>query len=448
MVRCLIRRLRTRRAISDLVGGLIVLTVLLTALAAMNFVSQEFFQYQQIAANMAQYRNQQQVEEELVINSPGMIFNPAWNGCGGCNMYNISLSNSGSIGIQIVQIYINSTGPAGTGCNPKVCILSPSSSTTSYGFSQAQSFINPGESSPVGSTLTFQHYLLFYLPSSLTLPNPTPAFPENTVALVTARGSVFSFQWPFQPQTFGQSQSAFSSGNMKIAYVGSSGFDSKNEPGPVASNSGGVNEGSGTGYCHKETTPQLGENYPTPTGYAEELTGLESGSTVFGDSGVLWFVNPWVTTSYSGSGTCKDVMCSAANGQTTMYIYVVVANSGNTAYTPSAGTIDLTWYGSNHIDGYLIGIYYEGGFYCTSCSPPTTYSIPAGFAYYAIFKITIFSIGNWPANIDPGASIMFWGAASLTDAPGSSNEAQNYYSGTILLSGLSVHQVATSGGCS
>jgi hypothetical protein len=416
-----------------MIGGLIVLTLLLAALCTANYVSQQFFQYQQTVNSVVQYRKQQQVEEELVVNSPGMIANVPWSGCSNnCNMYNVSLSNVGNVGIQITQIYINSTGPAGTGgCNPKLCILQSSSSTTSYGFSQAQAFINPGE---------LNHPLLLYLPSTVTLPNPTPPFPENTVTLVTARGNMFSFQWPFQPQAFGQSQSAFSSGNMKIAYQGS--FDSRNEPGPVASGSGGTHEGSGTGYCHQENT-YMGMTYPTPTGYAEELMGM-SGAGV-SDSGVLWFVNPWITGTSSSS---TDVMASANGGHTTVYIYVVVVNTGNTQYTPSAGTIDLTWYGSNHMDGYLIGIYYEGTFYCTSCSTPTTHAIPAGFAYYAIFKLTIFTIGNWPNSIDPGASVMFWGAASLTDAPGSSAEDQSYFAGVILLSGLWIRYEATSGGCS
>jgi len=251
MSKTFITRMRGRRAVSDLIGSVIVLIVLLGALGAMVYVSQEFFQYQQTVNTMAQYHNQQELEEELVINSPGMLFNPAWNGCGGCNMYNVSLSNSGSIGIRIVQIYINSTGTAGTGgCNPNLCILGASSSTNSYSFSQAEAFIDPGE---------LNHYLLLYLPSTVTLPNPTPAFPENTITLVTARGNVFSFQWPFQPQSFGQSQSAFSSGNMKIAYQTSGGgFDSMNEPGPVASGSKGAKEGSGTGYCHGETIPGRG----------------------------------------------------------------------------------------------------------------------------------------------------------------------------------------------
>lgn len=422
-----------------MIGGLIVLSLLLSALAMTVFVSQQFSQYQQTINRMSQYRNQQQLSEDLVVNSPGMVFNPNWSSCGGCNMYNMTLSNIGHVGIQIVRIYINSTGSVGSGCsspNPQPCVLGPASaatSTSSPAYNVAQAFINPGE---------LNHALLVWLPSSnpdIVLPSPTPAFPENAVILVTARGNVFMFQWPFQPQTFGQSQSAFSSGNMKVAYqaTGSGGYDSMNEPGPVASGSGGTTP-SNSGYCHTENA----QSYPAAAGYSEKLTGMSSAGV--GDGGVLWFLNPWITATTSSSTSAKEVMESAAASSptTTVYIYVVVVNNGNTAYTPTAGTIDLTWYGSNHIDGYLIGVYYNGQFYTTSPS------VAPGASYYAIFKITIFTIGNWPgATGVPSSSLMFWGAASLTDAPGSSAEGQNYFAGTILVSGLWVRIEPTAGSC-
>jgi hypothetical protein len=290
--------------------------------------------------------------------------------------------------------------------------------------------------------------LLVYLPSSPTnivLPNPTPAFPENTITLVTARGNVFSFQWPFQPQTFGQTDSAFSSGNMKVAYTGT--YDSKNEPG-VATASGGTFQPN-SGYCHLENAT----TYPAPAGYAEELTGI-SGVTDTdkqGHTGVLWFMNPWITATTSSSTSANEVMESAYNGATTLYIYAVVVNNGNTAYTPTAGTIDLTWFGSNHLDGYLLGVYYNGQFFSTSASP----TITPGASYYAIFKITIFMMGCWPGSTSgscgtnqvPSSSFMWWGAASMTDAPGSNAEGLTYYAGTILASGLWVRIEPTSGSC-
>jgi hypothetical protein len=199
---------------------------------------------------------------------------------------------------------------------------------------------------------------------------------------------------------------------MKVAYTGS--FDSANEK--AAGGSGG------TGYCHTESS----EPYPAGPGYAEKLTGI----TGYGDSGVLWFLNPWIT-----GGSSEAIMNSVESGATTLYIYVVVINTGTTAYSPTAGTIDLTWYGSNHIDGPLIGVYYNGNF-------ATSPSIVPGSYFYAIFEIKessqavgIFTIGSPPPQ-DGQYSVMFWGAASITNALGSSAEGQTFFSGSILVSGL------------
>lgn len=418
-----------------MIGGVIVLSLLLTALATAVFVFQQNDQYQQIVYRMAQLRHQQ-LSEDLVVNSPGMVLvsSTSVSGWGsGCtttyNCYNTTISNLGVVGVQITRIYINSTGPVGSGCsstNPQPCIINPSSAITSYAFNQANAFINPGETN---------HALIFALPIAVSLPDPNPGYPENSILIVTSRGNVFSFQWPFQPQIFGQSQSAFSSGVMRVAYTGT--FDSKNEPGAVASGSGGT---SGSGYCHLETA----EPYPAGIGYAEELTGLKSGSTTYGDSGVLWFVNPWIAGNGGGSNNgYNDVLDSVVSGTTTLYIYVIVINTGTTSYSPTAGTIDLTWYGSNHFDGYLIGVYYNGNFYATSPS------IAPGASYYAIFEISssIVMLDNPPGGGSPktpAQSTMFWGAASITDA----SENQNFFSGSILLSGLWIRYETSSGSCS
>ena len=432
MVRFLVFRFRRRRANSTLIGGLIVLSLLLSALAMSVFVSQQSAQYQQTVGRVALYRNQQELLEDLVVNSPGMFYTASWSGCGGCNLYNMSVSNVGQVGTQIVRIYINSTASGGCSSpNPQPCIINPASSAIPYGFSEAQAFINAG---------LLNQPVLLYLPSTVTLPNPcignaiVQCSPENTVTLVTARGNLFTFQWPFQPPPVGPAQEAFSSGNMKIAYTGST-YDSENEPG-VTSLSGGSTP-SNDGYCHQEAPA----SYPAAAGYAEELTGI-SGVTdtdKAGHTGALWFLNPWMT-AYPSSGNYKAVFNSAAQGSSTtqVYIYVVVVNDVGEAYTPTAGTIDMTWYGSNHIDGYLIGIYYGGQFYATS-SPQ---NVQPGQSYYAIFKITIFTIGNWPSR-----SVMFWGGASLTDAPGGTAEGGSYFAGTILLSGLWVRMEQTSGSC-
>ena len=200
-----------------------------------------------------------------------------------------------------------------------------------------------------------------------------------------------------------------------------------NEPGPVAGGSGGS---VGTGYCHTE----LAQQYPAGVGYSEKLTGM-SGVGV-GDSGTLWFVNPWITGSNRGDD--NEVMDSAVAGLTTVYIYVLVINTGNTAYSVAAGTIDLTWYGSNHLDGPLLGVFYKGSFYAAASAQ----SIMPGTSYYAIFKLTIFEIGSAPST-----SVMLWGSASITNAVASTAEDQNYFSGTILLSGLWIRFETSSGGC-
>ncbi|HXZ90738.1 MAG TPA: hypothetical protein VEG61_06730 [Candidatus Dormibacteraeota bacterium] len=441
----LIFRLRRRRAVSTMIGGVIVLSLLLTALGIMVFVTQQFDQYQQTVNRMAQYRNQQ-LSEDLVATSPGLTLVtsstiPGWgSGCGttaGTGItyicYNATISNLGEVGVQITRIYINSTGAAGLGCsypNPAPCILNPTSSITAYSFEEASEFLNPGEAN---------HAVLFALPcTSVTqcviLPDPNPAFPQNSILIATSRGTVFSFQWPFQVSVFGQSQSAYSSGNMKVAYTGT--YDSKNEPGPVAAGSGGT---ATTGYCHTESAA----SYPAAAGYAEELNmgtsgyGDKSGSNYY-----LWFVNPWITSTIMTSASCGSG-CSSV-GSTQVYIYVFLINTGTTSYTPTAGTIDLTWYGSNHIDGYLIGVYYNGAFDIPSSYP----SIPPGASYYAVFKITIFTIGNNPWTVQSGSpSIMFWGGASITNGYGSNNENQGFFSGTLLPSGLWERYEASSGSC-
>jgi hypothetical protein len=258
------------------------------------------------------------------------------------------------------------------------------------------------------------------LPISVTLPDPNPAVPKNSIVIATSRGNVFSFQWPVPLQIYGQSQSAFSSGTIKIAYTGT--FDSKNEPGLGGSGT------AATGYCHKETS----QSYPAAAGYAEKLTSV----TGYGDSGVLWFVNPWLT--YGPSGNQYSILTSIDSGSTTLYIYVLVINTGQSSYSPSAGSIDLAWYSANHLKGNLIGVYYKGTFYTTSSAP----SITQGTSYYAIYQIST-AYSNNP----PSSSAMYWGDASITNGSGSNAEDQSYFSATVLLPGLWVRYEANTGSC-
>ena len=205
-------RFSGRRAVSTIIGGLIILTLILTALVTMVFVSQQYDQYQQAVNQMAQNQNQGQ-SENIVANSPGLTSISATTGWGsGCttkyNCYNMTVSNLGGVGVQIVRIYINSTGSGCSSPNHEPCILNPSSTITYYSFNQANQFINTGE---------VNHAVLLALPNTITL--PSAYYSTNTIFIVTSRGNVFSFKWPFPVQIFGgQSQSAFSTGILKIAY--------------------------------------------------------------------------------------------------------------------------------------------------------------------------------------------------------------------------------------
>jgi hypothetical protein len=429
MIRFLIFRFPRRRAVSTMIGGIIVLSLLLVGLGAMVFVSQQNDQYQQSVEGMMQ-RNNQQSSESLVFNFPGLTLptSSAVAGWGsGCtttyNCYNMTVSDLGGVGVQVVRIYINSTG---SGCT-SLCVLNPTSTITNYGFNQANSFLNAGE---------VNHWLILALPIGITLPNPYPPIPRSTILVVTSRGNVFSFQWPFRIPFYKASSSAFSSGVLKIAYqTVTSGYDSKNEAGPVAgitipayvpgSGSGGKVT---SGYCHTE--PE--QAFPADSNHAEKLT-------VTGVTGnTLYFVDPWIT---------EPILSSAARANTQLYMYAVATNTFNYTYRVESGTTDLTWYTTNHIDGVLIGLYYPvapgaaGQFYPTGSLPP----IPPGTTYYAIFKLNQIQLQFPPPYPDSGltSSYMFWGTASLS----TSALDQTYFAGTLLSSGLWIRYVSSGSYC-
>ncbi len=445
MFRLLLFRLTRRRAVSTIIGGLIILTLILTALGTMVAVSQQYDQYQQTVNKMAEYRNQEQ-SEDLVANSPDMcpvVSNPYIAGCpaassttiygwgSGCtttyNCYNMSLSNIGGVGVQIARIYINSTG---SGCiyNPPTnyqqpCILNPTQAIAPYAFNQANRFLNPGE---------VNHAVLLALPIAITL--PSLQFSQNTIFIVTSRGNVISFQWPLPFEIFGgQSQSAFSVRTVKVAYQDISQAPTKDLCTPPASGlpppkgqspSGcdsshdynGMHAGNAA-YCHNE--PEL--NFPAPTNYAEELnTGTAGVAAGIGDAGFLWFVNPWVTNAI-----LEDARTDAGSSNpptTQMYIYVNITNTGTTPFTVAGGTLDLTYYGSNHIDGHLIGIYYNAStttvnkapqFYTASSTQ--TQTVAVGKSFYAIFEVTDLELGTSSSTWPPSSSAMFWGSLSITN---------------------------------
>jgi len=405
-----------RKAVSTMIGGVIVLSLFLTALVSMVFVSQQYDQYQTQASRMSQF-DVQGFSEYLVADPPGLTLVtsstvPGWgSGCGTTyNCYNMTVDNLGGVGVQIVRIYINSTE---SGCT-SLCALNPTLTITSYAFNQANSFLNPGE---------VNHVLVLALPADVALPNPPNAFPMNTIFVATIRGNVFSFQWPMEPQAT-PSGAAFSSGLLKVAYQrippASSGYyDSSKEPGL-----GGTGT-LGQGYCHQEPLSDSTPGPGYPSNYAEILT--VSGVT----GGKLYFVNPWVTETI-----LQSTVNSGTTAETQMYIYTVVKNILNTTMTVTNGTIDLMWFSTNHLDGVLYGLYYQTHDDPQAKFYPVTSPLPGiekGAIFYAIFKMNQMQLDYPPSHSSSyPKSVMFWGGASLS----TTSKDESYFSGTVLVSGF------------
>jgi hypothetical protein len=114
----------------------------------------------------------------------------------GFNQYTMLITNVGGEGSQIARIYINSS--VSWGCpGPAPCILNPAtpkgaSQVAPFTFNFSQSFVNPGE---------FSHKLVFWLPKSavnyIFLETDKPG--SHSFSIVTTKGQVFSFHYPFPP---------------------------------------------------------------------------------------------------------------------------------------------------------------------------------------------------------------------------------------------------------
>jgi hypothetical protein len=178
------RRMRAhRKGVSTIIGGIIILTLILTALTEMVLVAQQYDTYETLLNTMSQ-KDIDRMSENLIAIYPGITGPQLVSGCGStCNQYNMSISNLAGIGTQIVRIYINST----SGCD-NLCVFNPSTSPTQFGFQFSSSFINPAEAG---------HGVLFWLPNNVNLPTDSPK--ANTVVIATARGRTFTVQWPFPP---------------------------------------------------------------------------------------------------------------------------------------------------------------------------------------------------------------------------------------------------------
>jgi hypothetical protein len=364
-----------RKAVSTMIGGIIVLALFLTALVAMVVVSQQYDAYQNTVNAMSQ-KDIDRYSENVTVLYPGLIGNFTVPGCGAggkCNQYNMTLSNNGGMAVQIVRIYINSTG-SGCTISQGLCVLDQATTQTprAYTFGMSDGFLNVGE---------LFHVVRFWLPTTVALPNQTLT-PKNTIWIVTARGRVFTFQWPFAPigpQGGEGVNPTIQTGLMKIAY-----------------NSSSYN--SATDACHKEP----GETWSV------------------GGSKTLTFVNPWIT------GTAMNNVMS--QDPPDLFVYANTVNSLDYSVTITWGNIILQVANASantkqyYIGGPLVGIVYR-------ISPAPGVFVPAGTPkainpgdqFIMIFRITRW---NGPVGVDES----FSGTVTVNNAnpPGfTTNKAQD-----------------------
>ena len=192
-----------RRAVSTMIGGIIVLVLFLTGLVAMIIITQGYDVYQSTLDRM-QAKNSDRFSEQLQAVAPGIAaIAPGTTTCTGgpqCTIYAMTVSNL-AISSQIARIYINST----TGQCHGLCVLDPAQAPTAYTFRASDGYVNSGE---------FFHNIVFWLPTSVNLPRScivaglTVDYGCNSVTIVTSRGKIFSFQYPYPVAGPGQSQAA------------------------------------------------------------------------------------------------------------------------------------------------------------------------------------------------------------------------------------------------
>jgi len=284
---------RSRKAVSDMMGGVIVIALFLTALVSMVVVTQQYDTYQNVVSGMSQ-KDIDRLSENLTVLYPGLLGNIIVSGCGSkCNQYNMSLSNDGGIAVQIVRIYVNSTGSTGCTTAAGLCVLNAANgqTPTAYTFNPSDALVNTGE---------LNHTVRFWLPQTIgALPNPVLT-PSNTIWIVTARGRIFTFQWPFAPvgpQGGQGSNPTIQTGLMKIAYNSST-------------------YSSATDSCHTEPR----ENWAA------------------GGGKTLAFVNPWISDAGMSTMTFAGTFPPST---TTLFVYVNTINSLTYPVTISWGSMIL-----------------------------------------------------------------------------------------------------------
>ena len=190
-----------RRAVSTMIGGMIVLGLFLIALASMILVSHQFDAYQG-TINTMQQKDIERFSEHLFAIAPkdgisnGNRFSIGCPG-GSCNNYTLTISNLG-IGTQISRIYINSTKSDKPSCT--YCVFDAATSAQPMRFRVSDAYVNPGER---------YHNVTIWLPgnagpNNITLPTTcyiagvlTNCAGANAISIVTTRGRMFTFYWPF-----------------------------------------------------------------------------------------------------------------------------------------------------------------------------------------------------------------------------------------------------------
>jgi hypothetical protein len=206
-----------RKGVSTMIGGIIVLSLFLIALVAMVVVSQQYDNYQSTVNAMSQ-KDIDKASENLQGVLPGVdtIGQTSTGTCtstqgGPCNIYTVYFANLG-ISTTIARVYIvtniaASPLPQGIyACSP--CILDPApvsgtppqSQPAPSSFDQASTgTINLGEA---------YHGLTLWLPLRFQVKWDNQESQSQTITVVTTRGRVFSFLYPFPKPTQGTQSEA------------------------------------------------------------------------------------------------------------------------------------------------------------------------------------------------------------------------------------------------
>ena len=197
----------------------------------------------------------------------------------------MTVSNLGGVGVQIVRIYINSTG---SGCT-SLCVLNPTLHPHQVHTRSTKQTSSSTQVKQITRCSYICHHCQLCQAHISTLPEHDPYRYESwkrvlfQVAISNSNGrseSISIFRWN------NEGRISVYHREFRIQLVRTNPglcYDSKNEAGPVAAGSGGTVTSS---YCHQEPV----QAYQAGSTYAEKLT-VRSDVT----GGELWFVSPWVT---------------------------------------------------------------------------------------------------------------------------------------------------------